>query len=219
MPTYRKSGKYYKKNKGNIFWRRGLNKSYRLARRVARLSSFINPEFKFKDSQSVSITPAQSQTVVQLTNIDQGDTGQTRDGYSIKVVQFHCKYFIQKHASATLTQLRMMLIYDAQTNGAAYAITDILDNGTAVVNLVSPLNTFNAKRFHIFFDKLITLDVNNPQRTFKYFKKLQHHIRYKGTGAGIADVNSGSFSLWFVSSEATNVPNINVYARIRFLDN
>lgn len=53
--------------------------------------------------------------------------------------------------------LRLVVIYDAQSNGTAPALTDIWTDG-AGINASSPWNMDNRHRFHAYVDKFWTVD-------------------------------------------------------------
>jgi len=183
--------------------------------------SMMNVEYKHHDVQISVTSVSQTPTITQLTNIGQGDTSSTRDGDSIKITAIHLKGIVALHTSAATSQYRVMLILDKQTNGAIYNASDVLEDTTAVDNLISPLNLDNKYRFRVLMDKLITLSNGggNESVTWQRHIKLNQHIRFGGTAGTIADLNTYSLSLMVMSNEPTNVPNHSIYSRIRYVDN
>lgn len=197
----------YKKKKRNIFWRRGMNK-------VMRLAKFLNVEFKQHNIQT-AYTASTTGQIAQWTNIAQGDSDSTRDGSSIKIASIFARGYVQIHASATASIVRLILVLDKQTNQAIYASTDLL----LTDEVTSPLNIDNGRRFKVLWDKVITLSQDKPIVQFKYFKKLPIHIRYDNSAAAITSLTQSSLSLLRLSNEATNTPTVHIDARLRYVDN
>lgn len=199
-----------RRSRGNyIFYRRLRNKMYRLAR-------YVNVEFKQHNIDyggTVNSTPA----ITQLTNIDQGDTDTTRDGSSIKITGIYLRGFARSNASTTNCIVRLIIVWDRQTNQAIYSADDLLYDSTQINSL---LNIDNGRRFRVLWDKAINLDLSsNYIKPFAYYKKLNLHIRYDNTGNGIADLTENSLSMLAFSTAATNAPTVDINFRLRYVDN
>lgn len=219
--SYKRRGGYkrrYKKQKqGNIFWHRLNNKSYYMAKKAL---SLINVEFKNHDLTFNSTIPDAAGTIQQLTNINIGDTTNTRDGSSIKLTSFFIRGIVKMNASATATTVRLMLVQDKQTNEAIYNINKLLSDVSASDSVHSVYNLDSKFRFRVLWDKVFTLSDNGRQIIhFQYHKKLNMKMRYDGTGGGMGDITSNSLSLVRISDEATNVPTGTWVTRIRYIDN
>ncbi len=185
-----------------------------------KLKGLINVEFKEHNVQATTSAFSITPTITQLTNIDQGDSRLTRDGDQIKISSLSFRCIVGMNASAARTSIRIMIVKDKQTNSAIYAIGDLLEDTTANDALVSPINLDNRSRFIILMDKQLNMSDNWTQLVkIKWFKKLQQKIIYDGTGNGIADLTTCSYSLVLISSEATNTPTITHFTRLRFIDN
>ncbi len=223
MPYNRryKSNRGYKRRRPrgrNIFYRRAGNKALYLAKKAM---SMLNVE---KKEHNIILTDA---TIIdgigaiqQLSNIAQGDTTLTRDGAQCKLVSIYIKGFLEMSASATSTTVRLMLIWDKQTNQAIYATTDLLLNATEKDSVVSPLNLNNKYRFVVLWDRLFSMSITGTQTIhFTYFKKLNIVLRYDASTTAIADLTTNSISMLRVSSEVTNVPLMTISQRLRFIDN
>ncbi len=223
--------KRYKKRRGkNLLgsynkYVSAASKTALLAMQVYKLKSLINVEQKFFDVSSASTAiPDGVGTIVQLTNIGQGDTDITRDGSQIKLTSWSFKAIITSNTSAadTGTSVAVFLIEDKQTNGAIYTTADLLASVTNVLSVVSSLNLDNKFRFKIH--KRWILDVNlagKARRTLQFYKKFGNDmkLRFDANSPAITDLTSKSLSLLFISNEATNTPTITFFNRLRFVDN
>jgi hypothetical protein len=206
----RNSKSYYKpmpQRRNNIFWRRGMNKTMRLI-------SLLNVEFKeFNTSDVDAIDDAGM--VYPCTNIGQGDTNTTRDGSSLKLVGFQYSIKFTKHASATNSLVRIIVLIDKQTNGAIYSVDDVLLNIAAL----SFYNLDNERRFVILDDLKLILDVNKPSIVRDFSAKLQTHLRFNNAAGAITSLTESSLSVIAISDEDTNTPTLEILTRVMFVDN
>ncbi len=212
-----KGSKYYKykRRKRPVFGR--LDKAaYHMAKKAIGM---LNVEYKFHDVDSTSQTVSSAATIVQLTNIPQGDTDITRDGAQVKLTRLNIKYLLTDNGAAT-PSIRVMLIHDKQTNGAIYAIGDLLANTAIFDSIISPNNLDNKYRFRVLYNKVITFSDSGNQNAYReIFKDLDIRLRFNGSTPSIADLNSDSLSLVFVSTQTTNLPILHLFARLRYVDN
>lgn len=123
-------------------------------------------------------------------------------------------------------KIRVMVIYDKQPNGALPVITDVLTASTA--NAFMNLN--NRDRFRVLIDHNTTLGGLQETATqavaaspnvenVSVFKKVNLETICDGTGATVADIQSGSIFLLTIGSQAAGLGHIFVAAlRIRFVD-
>ncbi len=184
------------------------------------LKSVVNVEYKNFDTQTLASAIGQTPAIVQLSNIPQGDTTITRDGASVKIVSLRFAYFVEAHASATNTVLRVMLVCDKQTNQAIYIAGDLLEDVTANDAIISPRNLNNSRRFRVLYDRVHTFSNTGKQMAY-YSKniKLQLKIRFDGSTPSIADLTENSLSSMFVSNHASNTPSVSHSVRLRYVDN
>ncbi len=227
MPYRRK----YKKRRGrNLLgtytkYVGAASKTAALAMQVYKLKSLINVEQKFFDVTSASTAiPDGVGTIIQLTNIGQGDTDVTRDGSQIKLTSWMFKAIIVTNTSVANTgqSITIMLIEDKQTNGAIYTTGDLLASITNVLSVVSALNLDNKFRFKVHKRWIIDLNTDGKaRRTLQFYKKFGNNIklRFDANSPAITDLTSKSLSLLFISNEATNTPTITFFNRLRFVDN
>ncbi len=180
----------------------------------------LNVEFKQIETPIQTQAVSTTATIIQLTNILQGNSNLTRDGDQIKLTALLFKYFYVINSSATSTALRVMIVQDKQTNNAIYTIGSLLEDSTADDAIVSPLNLNNKYRFRVLYDKVHIVNISGSQKGYrKIFKKLDLKIRYGANAGTIADVRSDSLSIVLISDEATNTIVLNGHCRLRFVDN
>ncbi len=184
------------------------------------LKRLLNVEYKFLDAQTQLTAIPNTGLNLDLTNSSQGDTDQTRDGNSIKVVALYGKMLFTQHANATSTFVRVVLVHDKQTNQANFSDADLFTDSTALDIIVSALNIDNKYRFHVLLDVTIALSAaGNTAKTLKFYKKLNMPIRYDANAGDITDITSNSLTLVFFGSEATNTPSVTSFIRTRYVDN
>ncbi len=193
-------------------------KALAVANSVKRL---LNVEFKNHDVTLTSVgIPDGVGLITQLTNIPQGDTGISRDGANLKLTSIYMKLLLRISASATNSNIRVMIVCDKQTNQAIYTTADLLLSAANVVSVVSPLNLDNQFRFKILYDKNFSVfDSGSKTALSKVYKKLNLKLRFDASTPSIADLRSSSLSLVLISSEPTNEPTVSGVIRLRFVDN
>ncbi len=185
------------------------------------IKRLMNVEFKFHDVQSTSTAITSTPLIVQLTNIPQGDTSETRDGAQVKITRIQIKYKIDSNPTPFVTLIRVMLIHDSQTNQAIYAATDLLEDITQHDAIVSMLNLDNKYRFSVLYNKVHYFgNANGSNGTYKeIMKDMDLRIRFDASTPDITDLTSSSLSLLFVSTATTNTPLLTLFSRIRYVDN
>lgn len=184
------------------------------------VKSLVNVEYKraiiLATSSAVTVTPI----TVSLCDLNQGDTSSTRDGAHVKFISLRWAYQIIANVSSTATSVRCMVVRDNQTNEAAFAVGDLLQDVTIQDSIVSDRQQDHLKRFTVLYDKVHVLNVTNVRHIYrKYYKKLNLPIQYDGNVGDITDQTQKSLHLVFMSNEATNTPLITFDATLRFIDN
>lgn len=120
-------------------------------------------------------------------------------------------------------QVRFMVVWDMQSNGAAPVTTDILKSATTA----APNNLNNRDRFKILVDKYLSFDpctytasslVNGSPQTkvIKIYKPLYLETIYAGTTNAIGSIQSGS--LWCFTLSGNGYVSTEWQARVRFED-
>lgn len=129
-------------------------------------------------------------------------------------------------------QIRFILFVDYQPNGAAPAVTDLLNTASPA----SQLNINNRDRFKVLKDKCYVFDASAYNTTatsqlaswsrtvynFKCYKKIDIETIFNATNGGtIADINSGALYMFWIGDQAAGSNtdgNALVSTRVRFLD-
>lgn len=135
-------------------------------------------------------------------------------------------------AATSLTQLARMIVFvDMQPNGAAPAVTDLLNSA----NSSSQLNLNNRDRFKILRDETYSLGATTwaagpalvaaqspTVADVNVFKKLSVETIFNAGNAGtIADMNSGAIYMFWIGNQPAGAGTDGsaiVSTRIRFLD-
>lgn len=183
---------------------------------VKYLASMINSEKFHKDNtvnQSLSTTPGNQ----LLANIAQGDGDGARTGNSILVKGISYNGTISIHPSASISQVRLVVVMDKQQIGdTGPGFGDIYDTGTNLVQ--SLMNPTTLGRFTVLMDKQFYLAQGSRESyTCKGFIPLKNHIRYNG--ANTTDIQKNGIYLFYLSNEATNTPSLVSTWRLFYHDN
>ena len=184
------------------------------------LKKMINTEKKFYDT-AISQAGTQLGTVTSLLDIPQGDTGQTRDGRSLRIRSLQLKGQIVQNVSATQTFARVMLIADLRPNaGEISDATAFLQAGSAS-NVFALASLDVGGRFVTLMDRTYSLlpkIAGTPDaRLIKFYHKMDKVVKYAGSATD--DPENYNLYLVTISSEATNTPTISAEIRLRFIDN
>ncbi|QGH73225.1 MAG: capsid protein [CRESS virus sp. ctrF513] len=184
------------------------------ALRVAKqVKGLVNVEYKKRDLAQSESPDNATLSVAGLCSIGQGDTDQARNGNEVRAKGIQFRLSLSKHSTATNTMVRIMLLR-------------CVDGGTPTVNILENVGTYRclapkasqyANQFITIKEWTVVLNQTTPIKIINYYKKLNHHIKWYSTGS--TDFKSGSYCLAMLSNEATYLPNIIGYSRIRFIDN
>lgn len=126
---------------------------------------------------------------------------------------------------------RMIILWDAQPNGALPAVTDVL----ATSSPYSQLNLNNRERFKILADKVFTFDpwfYNSVASSYAYgagktiipikkFLRLNQEIIFNGTNGGtVADIASNNLVMLWVGTQLAGTTDLVAVlsTRVRFSD-
>lgn len=177
------------------------------------------------DPNNYTVTATGSVTL--LDGVATGTDFTDRIGRKICLKSHYCRGVIFPEDTTTSNQLiRMLIVYDMQTNGATPAVTDVLKSADPT----SQLNLNNRDRFRVLVDKqwvLAPIDTTATQsyagsptiHQFKKYKKLNHEVVYNGTTAAIGSIATGGLFMVLVGSNAAGTAAImRVSHRTRFVD-
>ena len=180
----------------------------------------VNVEYKLKNTVSTGVAISNTASIGSHFTLSQGDTDQTRDGNTVRWKSYYLKYFITQHASATQTQVRVMVLIDLKPAGAVPAVSDIFFDSSATDILVSQRNPVNSDRFLILYDRLHMM--SSAGKNFdqgKFYKKMSFKVKYSGTAGTVADLFDKNLISLVISNEATNTPTFTGQHTLRFIDN
>lgn len=216
------------------------NKLQKISKRITTLQKHVkyvarSGEMKHKDT-TLSQEDFETAGVVKYTTIcsvDQGTGDSQRIGRKIHIssIMLHLRLIYPDQItgtdpSETSNRVRIIVYQDTQTNGAAPAVTKILETA----DISSFYNLDNSKRFNILKNKFI--DLQSPcfikDTTFKtaqvtktcniYLTKSMT-VNYIDTGNGLADIADNSVGVLLISqSDQSDKVNIKGIARIRYTD-
>ncbi len=189
----------------------------------------IAKERKFFDTDVADASVASTLSKTNLNIVPEGVGESERIGRKIIIEAIQVKGDVAITASTTAagSRVRLMLVYDKQTNIAAFGSTVLLT--TDAINSYNNLN--NRKRFKVLWTETIDLSVNGgaasgaafvmgtQKRSFELYKKVRIEIEYDAGAQTGAVTTQTSGSVWFCQiSDNNNVPTLTGTARIRYCD-
>lgn len=188
--------------------------------RVTIVRPAVKGELKFTDitlTQEFSTTG----TITLLNGVAQGSNESNRVGTRQDNVSLLLRGAISVGAVATASTVRMIVVYDNQTNKLAPAITDVL----TAVNTGSAMNLSNRDRFRVLLDRFEYVEASGKAIIpFNHYLKLgQSRTTYGNglTGATVAGITTGAIFLITVGDlvTGTTAPVTKVAnSRFRFSD-
>ncbi len=154
-------------------------------------------------------------TVVNLSNIAQGDDQDNREGNRIMPIHGILRFSVEVHASATQSCLRILIFIDKEQNGVDPTAALLLQSAT---DYLANLNRTSFGRFQMLHDRVypVTVGNSNAITVHKWFKKLKHNIYYDASAAADASNRKGAMFLMALSNEATNGPTLDAAWRMSF---
>lgn len=158
--------------------------------------------------------------VTFLNGVAQGVGAGQRVGRMIRMKSLLLRWMASfAPTTAGASALRLLVVYDRSSNGAAAAATDILVANT----IAAPMNLGNASRFLTLIDELVPcLGGSTPAVAISRFIVLDDlPVEYSGTGATTASIATGAIRMfvWQDGNIITADPTVTAYSRIRFEDN
>lgn len=198
-------------------------------------STYTIPELKYKDVTAVGAA-AGTGSFALLNGLQLGTSSVTRVGRNIMMKSLHIKFEVVgapfgQAPVAAMTTVRCMIVYDAQPNGAAPAVSDLLEITTAGYQSVASTALRYAQRFKILMDKRWKVNNQLASATTGYtfseifdehYMKMNLKTTYADTNNGtIADIDTGALYLFITSDADSAVDNgvLLFYSRLRFVDN
>jgi len=136
-------------------------------------------------------------TLTLLNGIARGADIDERDGREVVMRSIQLSYTAQvTSGTGTAQRVRVMVVYDRQTNGAAPTSAQIMSVDSDVH---APRNLEYRKRFTILHDRVYVLNAHNEsggEQFCRFYRKLNHPITFNSGNAGtVADIATGSLYL------------------------
>lgn len=213
--------KYGKKTAGNY-----QTKSKKLPKKgVYKSSKFMKSkkavEKKFFDVENVYSCPltATFGSAVNISPIIQGIDQTNRIGRQTTIRSAQIRVQTVTQAGTTPSQIRYVVVYDKQTNGAVPLKTDVFA-GSA--NFLSHYNLDNSDRFIILLDKI----TDSQQSSLlpisdKAFVKCALDQQWGGVTGSAISCNTGLITLFMANNSDTTIgasSQVDYTSRIRFTD-
>lgn len=224
MPLYKRyKGKYgkneYKKRPKNMYYRRTVNKAYKLAKYAV---SRLNAESNIIDTSHNGTSIGTTMNIQLLNGTTQGDGNSNREGNSIRMKSVYLRLhnILSQNAAAIFNVCRIMIVLDKQPNGAIFSGADLLEN--TGIPVASPYEKDFSARFEVLLDKVVTMSKTGNEGVFyKKYINLGQKVRYNETNGGtIADINTNALYLCIVTNASSpNEPTFYTNVRLRFVDN
>lgn len=186
---------------------------YSAYKMALQLKKTLNVEYKHNDKIN-TISPSWLGDVTDVLNqISQGDTSQTRDGNSIKMVKLTFRYTIIGTVNSVL---RFIILNDK--NDKVTQVSDVI-SATGSVNSPNSFKDYD-NRFQTSFicDEKVALDTaGNLMSTGTIVKDLNLHSNFDG--ATTTPIGNVIRLLVISDRETTDYPTIRYVSRISFVDN
>lgn len=190
-------------------------------------------ELKFHDLDIDDATVAANGTIAEdsCVGIAQGTGESQRIGRKVTIRSLFWRYHLQLPtinagtSTAVSDVVRVVVYQDSQTNGAAAAVTDILETD----NYQSFNNLANSGRFKILYDKQhvlnytalgsdgTTMDAASNMRTGSFYKKCNIPIEYSSTTGAITELRTNNIGVLLLSRNG--VCEFESKMRLRYSDN
>lgn len=185
-------------------------------------------ELKVIDTDNIQGAISSIGTFTLINGVAQGTDYTARIGRKITMRSILIRLFF--YPSSTVSApigdiIRVIVFFDSQTNGAAPAITDLLNTNA----YDSPMNLNNRDRFRVITDKYMTMNANTyttgaptagspVTRHCKIWKKMGLETIFGATGGSVGSIQSGSLYL-LIMNAVNNASQVDSYSRVRFVDN
>lgn len=190
---------------------------------ASRVASLVNVEFKFVDTaiNLDYLTPLDSSNPVIIdmtTTMAQGVGANQFIGQSVLMKSLFLRMrIVPKQGTGILpwTNVRVLLFIDRNLDGTAPTVTDILQTNT----YLSPMSMNMPDRYQIIHDRTYNAsNSSNYTRALKIFKRLHHHFKVSAA-APTSDRTGRIFLLLLTDSPNPDGPSVDLYSRLRFIDN
>ncbi len=234
--------RFYKRRRGGIGSQRRYGRRMRRTGGYSNMLASLPTEKKFSDSESnsdvfaLTWAPMENATMLCLNAVAVGNTESTRVGrvYYIHGIFIRGEIVLSAIEASGVprddTLVRIVVVWDHQTNGAQLTATDVMDN-TQTFDHLTFRKLQHTSRFTVLMDKVIVMKplavaqgavdlfaAGAPRRSWRFNKVFRKPVKVtcKGTSAVVASITDNSFHVIGVSSQTNAVMSYQV--RIRFTD-
>lgn len=175
--------------------------------------SMLNTEIKHHDTLNAGLAPSSGAWGQFILNaVPQGDTDKTRDGSKVRFKSLSLQGNIQVHASATCTRVKVVIV-NTKAVGSGVITTDLYD---AVAPDAFRNMDFTTK-FEVMWSRIFLLDNKTKlEKNIKFFKKLSLPVNFV---ADSTTIENNQLQVVYCSDESVNTPTMEIYARMRYIDN
>lgn len=200
----------------------------RRRRRVRRMNVArpLRRELKWVEYFNIATIAASATLVGALLNDPlQGVNESERIGRRIQMVRLDVKFIYMPNAASVLDQLlRTIILIDKQANGATPTTAMILANSSnASQTIVSHRYESNRNRFRFLYDQVHTSNFNGEsiirRRVSIPLSGPDSIVTFSTTNGGtVADINTNSMWMFFVTDQVANQPTFSLSSRLWFYD-
>jgi len=183
-------------------------------------------ELKVIDQEQTASAIDSTGDVTFINGVATGTDFTDRVGRKIYMKSISIRFHIvpATTSQATGNYVRLLVIYDSQTNGAAPLVADVLRSAS----YLSHMNLNNRDRFKILMDKTFcmncttytagALTAGSPvPKKFNLYKKLSHEVIFQGTANTVGSVATGGIFVIPIAA-ADDIDALAFTSRIRFED-
>lgn len=183
---------------------------------LASKVAMLNVEVKNHDVAASAITIPQAAgglSLIHLTDINQGDTAETRDGNSIKLLKCNLRSVIKTGGADA--RFRIMIVQFNYNNGLTFTSTDLLDTPTDIKSFYRLTTTRN---WRVLYDSQGSIETGvRDQVNRNRYLPNRRHVKFDGNlGSNIA---AGGIYMLAITDVATSNPTWDYFVRLRFVDN
>lgn len=177
---------------------------------------YLNTEHKHFDSEDLNIPVDANGGLRTLNLVPQGDTDQSRDGDSLKMLTLTMRGIIL-NASVGNSTTRVIVFMDKMNQIST--VSDLLEaiylGGNNATN--APKNYDNRFRSKIIWDRSFTTSPNGKTE-YNYHDtiELNTHVQYNN---GTTTIQSGALKICVISNQIAAPPIISATYRLTFVDN
>lgn len=172
---------------------------------------------KFKSSDFLLFSGSTG-SVVRLTGIAQGDDSvDQRVGRSIQLNKLTCNFHLNVADTHNTVRIILFIWKDESNPSVSQVLTTALQTSAPYLATYSEINS---KQFTVIYDRMLTVDTDDPQKVGRYTKywKKGHSIQYSGTGDTSLAVKGDVYLLQITDSVAIVHPQLSFAYKLEYTD-